>query len=184
MAKTVIFGIYTARDAVEHAVDDMKIAGFRSADISVLFTANVDSRDFAPEKNTKAPEGVAAGAASGAVVGGTLGWLAGIGSLAIPGLGAFIAAGPIMGALAGVGAGGTLGGLAGALIGLGVPEYEAKRYNGSIKEGAILLSVHSDDIECTKKAEEILEATGAQAISSTDEATAYHDQPMPRPTAA
>ena len=181
MAKTVVFGIYTARDAVERAVEEMKSAGFRSTDISVLFTASEGTQDF--EENTKAPEGAATGGASGAVVGGTLGWLAGIGSLAIPGLGAFVAAGPIMGALAGVGVGGTVGGLAGALIGVGIPEYEAKRCNGSIKDGAILLSVHSDDTEYTKKAEEILKATGAQEISSTEEASAYDDQPMPRPTA-
>src|ERR1022692_4807733 len=107
MANTAVFGIYATRDAVEHAVDDMKGAGFRSTDISVLYTTDMGTQNFAPEKNTKAPEGASTGAASGAVVGGTLGWLAGIGSLAIPGLGAFIAAGPIMGALAGVGVGGT-----------------------------------------------------------------------------
>jgi hypothetical protein len=169
MADTVVFGIYRTRDAVEQAVEDMKNAGLLSEDISLLFTTSVGTQSLVPEKNTKAPEGAATGAASGAVVGGALGWLAGIGSIAIPGLGPFIAAGPIMGALAGAGMGGTVGGLAGTLIGLGMPEYEAKRYDGSIKEGAILVSVHSDDSECIKKAEEILQATGAQAISSTAE---------------
>src|SRR3982750_4233436 len=144
---TAVFGIYRDRQHVEEAVDTLLDNGFRSEDISVLFADNVGTKDFATEKNTKAPEGTATGATSGAVVGGTLGWLAGIGALAIPGLGPFIAAGPIMGALAGVGAGGALGGLIGALVGMGIPEYEAKRYEGRIKEGGILLSVHSDRSE-------------------------------------
>jgi hypothetical protein len=106
----------------------------------------------------------------GAVLGGALGWLAGIGALAIPGLGPFIAAGPIMAALAGAGVGGAVGGLAGALIGMGIPEYEAKRYEGRVKDGGILLSVHCDDSAWTKKAKEILERTGAEDVSSTGEA--------------
>ena len=134
-------------------------------------------------RNTKAPEGTAAGAGTGAVVGGTLGWLAGIGALAIPGLGPFIAAGPIMAALAGVGVGGAVGGLTGALIGMGIPEFEAKRYEGRIKEGGILLSVHCDDSDWTKKAKEILEQSGGQDVTSTGEAKAdfqKSDKPMPR----
>jgi hypothetical protein len=135
------------------------------------------------EKNTKAPEGAATGAGTGAVVGGTLGWLAGIGALAIPGVGPLIAAGPIVAALAGVGVGGAVGGLTGALVGMGIPEYEAKRYEGRVKEGGILLSVHCDSSDWTKKAKEILESTGADDVSSTGEASAdfsRSDKPMPR----
>ena len=135
---------------------------FRNTDISVLLPENEGTKDFAHEKQTKAPEGAAAGAGTGAVLGGTLGWLTGIGALAIPGLGPFVAAGPIMAALAGVGVGGALGGLTGALVGLGIPEYEAKRYEGRIKSGGILLSVHCDDSEWVKRAKKILERTGAR----------------------
>jgi hypothetical protein len=180
---TAVFGIYQDRPTVESAVDMLQQGGFRNTDISVLFPYNEGTKDFAAAKNTKAPEGTAAGAGTGAVVGGTLGWLAGIGALAIPGLGPFIAAGPIMAALAGVGVGGAIGGLTGALIGMGIPEYEAKRFEGRIKEGGILLSVHSDSSDWTKKAKEILERSGAQDISSTGEASAdfsKSDKPMPR----
>src|SRR5437773_8597279 len=142
MANTAVFGIYPDRLSTENAVAALREAGFRATDVSVLFPENAGTKDLAHEKNTKAPEGVATGATSGAVIGGTLGWLAGIGALAIPGIGPFIAAGPIMAALAGAGVGGTVGGIAGALIGLGLPEYEAKRYAGRIEKGGILLSVH------------------------------------------
>jgi hypothetical protein len=180
---TAAFGIYTNRTAVEHAVDTLKAAGYRNTDISVLFPETTGTKDFAHEKHTKAPEGAATGAGSGVVVGGTLGWLAGIGALAIPGLGPFIAAGPIMAALAGAGIGGTVGGIVGALVGLGIPEYEAKRYEGRIKNGGILLSVHCDNSDWTKKAKQILEDTGAEDVSSTGEASAdfsKSDRPMPR----
>src|SRR5215468_2772171 len=142
---TAVFGIYATQSAVETAVDVLKAEGFRNTDISVLFPENVGTKDFAHTKGTKAPEGATAGAGTGAVVGGALGWLAGIGALAIPGIGPFVAAGPIVAALAGVGVGGTVGGITGALIGLGIPEYEAKRYEGRVKNGGILLSVHSDN---------------------------------------
>ena len=168
---TAVFGIYPSYAAVENGVDALKAAGFRNTDISVLFPENVGSKDFAHEKGTKAPEGASTGAGTGALIGGGLGWLAGIGALAIPGLGPFIAAGPIMAALAGAGVGGAVGGITGALIGMGIPEYEAKRYEGRVKEGGMLLSVHSDNSEWTKRAKEILERTGAQDISSTGEAT-------------
>ena len=171
MANTAVFGIYSNVRGAEKAIDDMKAAGFRNADISVLVSENVGTKDLAFVKGTKAPEGTATGAASGAVIGGALGWLLGIGALAIPGLGPFIAAGPIMAALAGAGVGGTIGGLAGALVGLGIPEYEAKRYEGRVKDGGILLSVHSNNSDATKRAKLILEATGAQDISSTGEAS-------------
>jgi hypothetical protein len=167
---TSVFGIYTNYANVENGVDGLKAAGFSNRDISVLFPESAGTKDFAVAKATKAPEGATTGAGTGAVVGGALGWLLGIGALAIPGLGPFIAAGPIMAALAGAGVGGTVGGLAGALVGMGIPEYEAKRYEGRVKDGGILLSVHSDSSDWTKRAKEILEATGAQDISSTGEA--------------
>jgi hypothetical protein len=170
MANTAVFGIYGSRDQVEMGVDRLRSAGFRPTDISVLLPENLGTKELAHEKHTKAPEGVAAGATSGAVLGGTLGWLVGIGALAIPGLGPFIAAGPIVALLAGVGAGAAVGGMTGALIGLGIPEYEAKRYEGLIKSGGILLSVHSDNHEWTKRAKEILEDTGAEHIAATGEA--------------
>lgn len=180
---TAVFGIYRDQMNVENAVNALREEGFRNTDISVLFPENVGTKDFAHEKHTKAPEGATTGATSGAVIGGGLGWLAGIGALAIPGLGPFIAAGPIMAALAGAGAGGVVGGLTGALVGMGIPEYEAKRYEGRVKDGGILLSVHSDNSEWTKKAKQILERTGAQDISSTGEASAdfqKSDKPMQR----
>jgi hypothetical protein len=180
---TAVFGIYSNYAGVESAVDALKAAGFRNTDISVLFPENVGTKDFAHEKGTKAPEGATTGAGTGAVLGGALGWLAGIGALAIPGVGPFIAAGPIMGALAGVGVGGAIGGIAGALIGMGIPEYVAKRYEGRIREGGILLSVHSDNSEWTKRAKQILEQTGAQDVSSAGEASAdfaKSDRPMPK----
>src|SRR3984885_7607170 len=168
---TAVFGIYPNRTSVENAVDALKTAEFHNSYISVLFPENAGTKDFAHEKHTKAPEGATTGAGTGALVGGGLGWLVGIGALAIPGVGPFIAAGPIMAALAGAGVGGAVGGLTGALIGMGIPEYEAKRYEGRVKDGGILLSVHSDDSEWTKKAKEILERTGAQDISSSGEAS-------------
>ena len=180
---TAAFGIYSSRTGVENAVDALKNAGYRNSDISVLFPQNAGTKDFAHEKNTKAPEGATAGVTGGAVLGGALGWLAGIGALAIPGLGPFIAAGPIMAALAGAGVGGAVGGIAGALIGMGIPEYEAKRYEGRVKDGGILLSVHCDDSAWTKKAKDILERTGAEDVSSTGEAHSdvdTSDRPYPR----
>jgi hypothetical protein len=180
---TAAFGIYRDRRQVEDAVDALMAAGFRSEDISVLMPENVGTKDFAHEKHTKAPEGATTGAGAGAAIGGTLGLLAGIGALAIPGLGPFIAAGPIMGALAGAGAGGVAGGIIGALVGMGIPEYEAKRYEGLIKDGGILLSVHCDNSEWVGRAKEILKRTGAQDISSTGEASADYaksDKPKTR----
>ncbi|HVB99251.1 MAG TPA: DUF3341 domain-containing protein [Candidatus Dormibacteraeota bacterium] len=180
---TAVFGIYPSRVSVESGVEALKTAGFRNTDISVLFSENDGSKDFAHEKGTKAPEGATAGAGTGAVAGGALGWIVGIGALAIPGVGPFIAAGPIVAALAGVGVGGTIGGIAGALIGLEIPEYEAKRYEGRVKDGGILLSVHSDDSAWIKRAKEVLERTGAQDIASAGESTADYaksDKPLSR----
>src|ERR1700738_5154131 len=168
---TAAVGIYRDRVAVETAVDMLRQQGFRNTDISVLFPHNEGTKDFAAEKNTKAPEGTAAGVGTGAVIGGALGWLAGIGALAIPGVGPFIAAGPIMAALAGVGVGGAVGGFTGALIGLGIPEYEAKRYEGRLQKGAILLSVHCDTSDEIKRAKEILELTGGEDVTSSGESS-------------
>lgn len=182
-----VFGIYSNRTDLENAVDILKLNGFRYTDISVLSPVNVGTKDFAYEKGTKAPEGATTGAASGAVVGGALAWLAAAGTLAIPGIGPFIAAGPIVAALAGMGVGGTVGGLGGALIGLGTPEYEAKRYEGLVRRGGLLISVHSDNRHWARQAKRILEETGAQDVSSMDEASAdfaKSDKPMPRPNAA
>ena len=168
MAKAV-FGLVDTERQAEIIVENLKVAGFRNNDISVLFPDKGGTRDFAHEKATKAPEGAAAGAGTGTVVGGVLGWFVGIGSLAIPGVGPFIAAGPIMAALAGAGVGAAVGGLSGALIGLGIPEYEAKQYEGKIRQGNILISVHSEDRDEVKRAKEIFERAGAHDISSTGE---------------
>jgi hypothetical protein len=184
---TAVFGIYPTRAAAEECVDVLRQAGFRNTDISALFPDNAGTKDFAVEKNTKAPEGAATGASSGAVVGGVLGWLAGIGLLAIPGVGPLLAAGPILAALAGAGAVGVAGGIVGALVGFGIPEYEAKRYEGRVKHGGILLSVHCDDSHWVKRAEEVLKRTGAEDISSTGEASADYavsDKPMARSRSA
>jgi len=170
--KTAVFGIYTSRDTVERASDTIVKSGFSPSDISVLLPENLGSKQIGTEKASKAPEGAATGATSGALLGGTLGLLAGIGALAIPGVGPFIAAGPIMAALAGMGVGGTVGGLTGALIGFGIPEYEAKRYEGRVQKGGILLSVHCDTSEEITRAKDILKSTGAEDISSTGEASA------------
>jgi hypothetical protein len=178
-----VFGIYPDQLTAEDAVDSLKDAGFRNTDISVLFPDNQGSKDFAHQKSTKAPEGAVAGGASGAVIGGTLGWLAGIGALAIPGAGPFIAAGPLMGMLGGIGLGTTVGGLTGALVGLGIPEYEAKRYEGRIRRGGILMSVHCDDADWARRARNVLERTGGQDVSSAGEARAdfaIADKPMRR----
>jgi hypothetical protein len=169
---TAAFGIYPDQVSVSEAVDALKHAGFRNTDISVLFPENTGSKDFGHEKHTKAPEGAVAGASSGAIIGGALGWLAGIGALGIPGIGPFVAAGPIVAMLSGIGVGGTVGGLTGALIGVGIPEYEAKRYEGRIRNGGILLSVHCDCSDWIKRAKEVLEHTGANDISTSNEARA------------
>src|SRR5690242_18753917 len=184
---TAAYGIYRTRELAETAVDQLLAAGFRNEDVSVLLQDNVGTKDFAHKKDTKAPEGTTTGAVAGGAIGGTLGLLAGIGALAIPGVGPLIAAGPIMATLAGVGTGGVLGGIVGALVGMGIPEYEAKRYEGRIKEGGILLSVHCDNSDWVKKAKDLLKQTGADDISSTGEASADFDKtdkPVSRTTTA
>jgi hypothetical protein len=166
---TAVFGIYKSAAQAELAVDRIMTAGFSNNDISVLLPDTQNSREFAHEKNTKAPEGTTTGVTTGGVVGGALGLLAGIGALAIPGVGPFIAAGPIMGALAGLGVGGAVGGLIGALVGMGIPEYEAKRYEGRVKAGGVLLSVHCDTSDEISRAKDLLKATGAEDIASAGE---------------
>jgi len=167
--KIAVFGIYPGVAQAEGAVDALVNEGFSNDDISVLLADNQSAKDFAHEKNTKAPEGTTTGVAAGGTIGGTLGLLAGIGALAIPGVGPFIAAGPIMGALAGLGVGGAVGGLVGALVGMGVPEYEAKRFQGRLKEGGVLLSVHCDTSEEIARAKAVLKRTGADDIASAGE---------------
>src|SRR5271156_4514563 len=166
-----VFGIYKSSVQAELAVDRIAAAGFSSNDISVLLPDSRSSKEFAHEKDTKAPEGTTAGVTAGGVIGGTLGVLAGVGALAIPGIGPFIAAGPIMAGLAGLGVGGALGGLVGALVGMGIPEYEAKRYEGFVKDGGTLLSVHCDTSEQISRAKDLLKRTGAEDIASTGEAS-------------
>lgn len=168
--KTSVFGIYATPASAERAVDHLLAIGFANSAISVLLPDDESTRAFAHEKSTKAPEGTTTGAATGGVLGGTFGLLAGIGALAIPGVGPFIAAGPIMATLAGIGVGGAVGGMVGALVGMGIPEYEAKRYEGAVKEGGTLLSVHCETSEQVDSAKNSLKETGARDVASTKEA--------------
>lgn len=173
MAKNIaVFGIYPDRQSLEQGVELMRQSGFRGTDISVLLPENIGNKDFTHVKESKAPEGAVAGAGSGAILGGALGWLAGIGALAIPGVGPLIAAGPIVAMLTGAGAAGIIGGLTGALVGAGIPEYVARRYEGRVRKGGILLSVHCDDQDWTNRAKRLLAETGAEEISATGEAAA------------
>lgn len=186
MAKNIAaFGIFKTRDQVERTLDRLRQAGFRAEDISVLLPENVGNKELGTDKATKSPEGAVTGGATGAVAGGVFGWLVGIGALAIPGVGPFIAAGPIMAALAGMGAGAVLGGATGALVGAGIPEYEVKRYEGLVKQGGILVSVHCDDNEWKNRAENLLRDSGAEEVSSTSEESADYaksDRPVPQTT--
>lgn len=179
-----VYGIYPTFVGVESAVNELKASAFKNTDISVLYSEDIGSKDVAQWKEgTKAPEGAVAGAGGGAIAGGVLGWLASIGTLAIPGVGPFIAAGPLLAALAGAGVGGAVGGVAGALIGLGIPEHEAKQYEGRIMGGGILLSVHSDNLESAQRARVILERTGAQDIALAEGTGAGYPpgtRPLPR----
>jgi hypothetical protein len=169
--KTAVFGIYGSAEQAARAVNTLMSSGFSSSDISVLLPDTQSTKAFAHEKETKAPEGATAGATAGGVIGGTIGVLAGVGALAIPGLGPFIAAGPIMAGLAGLGVGGAVGGLVGALIGMGIPEYEAKRYEGYLKKGGTLMSVHCDASDQISLAKNLLEGTGGTDIASTSESS-------------
>jgi hypothetical protein len=180
---TAAFGLYSDRVQVEQAIDALLAARFRNEDISVLFPDNEGSKDFAHEKSTKAPEGATAGGSAGGAIGGTLGLLIGIGALAIPGIGPFIAAGPLMAALAGIGVGGAVGGVVGALVGMGIPEYEAKRYDGRVRQGGILVSIHCDNSEWVEKATDILKQTGGEDVASAGESVSDYgktDKPIHR----
>ena len=173
MAKDLVtYGIYPDRASFERALEALRAAGFRNSDVSAILPDRDTTKDLAHEINTKAPEGIAAGAGTGAAVGGVLGWLVGIGALVIPGIGPIVAAGPVVAALAGAGAAGATGGLVGGLIGAGIPEVEAKRYAGRLREGAYLVSVHCDDSKWAKRAEEILEGAGGRDVVKTSESSA------------
>jgi hypothetical protein len=176
-----VFGIYSTTAETERAVNDLLQSGFSSQDVSVLMPDQQSTREFAVHKDTKAPEGVTTGATTGGVIGGTLGVLLGLGSLAIPGIGPLIAAGPLVAGLAGLGAGGAVGGFIGALVGMGIPEYEAKRYEGRVKDGGVLLSVHCETPGEVLRAKEVLSATGAADIAaSTESASARVAEPKPK----
>ena len=171
MAAKAVFCIAKSTQQAEHIVTHLKDGGFVNNDISVLMPDTNGTRDFAHEQHTKAPEGAATGASTGGIVGGALGWLAGIGALAIPGAGPFIAAGPIMAALSGAAVGATLGGVTGTLVGMGIPEYEAKQYEGKIRDGNALISVHTDNSDQRTRAKDIFTRAGAADISSSSEAS-------------
>ncbi|MDB5809383.1 MAG: hypothetical protein JWN94_1505 [Betaproteobacteria bacterium] len=166
-----VFCIAKSEEVARVIVEKLKVMGFSPNDISVLFPDRTGTKDFAYEQNTKAPEGATAGGVLGAGAGGVVGWLAGIGTLAIPGIGPFLAAGPIMAALAGIAIGGATGGLIGALVGMGIPEFEAKRYEGKLREGNILISVHTEDTKERSRAKDVFELAGADDISTTAEAS-------------
>jgi hypothetical protein len=168
--RIAVFGLFEDRLELEAAIDELRAEGFRTTDISALLPDLSSTKELAHEKHTKAPEGAATGAAAGGAIGGTLGLLVGLGALAIPGLGPFIAAGPIMATLAGAGVGGAVGTLTGALIGMGIPEYEAKRYESFLNKGGSLLSVHADDSDWAKRAKVVLERCGARGIDKRSEA--------------
>src|SRR6187455_3234367 len=155
MSKKAVFCIVKSESQATNIVDELKVAGFANSDISALFPDKTGTRDFAHEQHTKAPEGAATGASAGGLLGGTLGWIAGIGALAIPGVGPFVAAGPIMAALGGAAIGAAAGGITGALIGMGIPELEAKRYEGKVKAGNLLISVHTESSDEIKRAKDI-----------------------------
>jgi hypothetical protein len=167
--KQTVIGLVATQAEAEKVVAELQRAGFSSKDVSALFADKQGTRDFAMEKNTKAPEGAVTGVGAGGVLGGTLGLLAGIGALAIPGLGPFIAAGPIMAALSGAAAGAAVGGIAGALVGMGIPELEAKQYEGRVKDGHVLLSVHTDNSDERARAKQVLQSAGAVDVVATGE---------------
>ena len=177
MNKSVI-GIVESRELAEQIVSELQAAGLPRSSISVVLPETKGSRDFAHEHHTKAPEGAAAGASAGGVVGGTLGLLAGIGALAIPGLGPFIAAGPLMAALSGAAAGAAAGGIAGALIGLGIPEIEAKRYEGKLRGGNVLIAAHVETSESQKAAADLLKENGAHDVTTTSESSVPEREEM------
>jgi len=172
MSNKSVFCISGSAVQADRIVSDLKAASFTSDDIAALFADDKSTRAFAHEKNTKAPEGIATGAGTGGVIGGTLGLLAGIGALAIPGVGPFIAAGPFMAALGGAAVGATVGGIAGGLIGMGIPELEARRYEDKLKKGNVLLSVHTESSDEVNRAKAIFSRDGGTDICVADEGQA------------
>jgi hypothetical protein len=179
--KIAVFGLFRDEDTLGRAIDALKVAGHENEDISALLPDLRASKQLAHEKHTKAPEGAAVGATAGVITGGTVGLLLGIGAIVIPGLGAFVAAGPIMAALAGAGAGGAVGTLTGALIGMGIPEYEAKRYESFVNEGGMLVSVHCDSSDEARRARAILDGFGGHDIGHEREVSARRDAEHRRP---
>jgi hypothetical protein len=174
MSKNIAtFALFSTEEQLSRAISLLKDSGFRNTDISCLIPHGDGFKELVTEKHSKAPEGATAGTSVGGVVGGTVGWLAGVGAITIPGIGPFLAAGPIVAALAGIGVGATVGAVGGALVGAGIPEYEAKRYEGLIRKGKLLLSVHCDDSDWAAKAKHILKDAGAEGISSTKESVSY-----------
>lgn len=169
MSNKSVFGIASSEAQASEIITQLKAAGFSNNDISALLPDKTGTKDFAHVHHTKAPEGATAGGILGGALGGGVGWLAGAGLLALPGLGAFIAAGPLMAALSGVAVGGALGGFVGALTGMGIPEYEARRYEGKIKEGNILISVHCENEETLARGKNILDKGGAVNIAASAE---------------
>lgn len=168
---TAVMGIVESLTEAEGILASLQQNGVPPSDISVLLPDKSGTQDFAHEHNTKAPEGAITGASAGGLLGGTLGLLAGVGALAIPGLGPFIAAGPLMAALSGAAAGAAVGGITGALVGLGIPEIEAKRYEGKLAGGNILIAVHSESSDEKKRVEDVLRSGGAHDVTSTTEAS-------------
>ncbi|MFN2309002.1 MAG: DUF3341 domain-containing protein [Gammaproteobacteria bacterium] len=181
MSKAVI-GIVNTVGHAEAIVESLKSSGILTTDISVLMPDLGGNRDFSHEHNTKAPEGATIGGSAGGIAGGALGLLAGIGALAIPGVGPFIAAGPIMAALSGAAVGATIGGVAGALVGMGMPEYEAKQYEDKLKNGNILISVHTNDSDEADRIKEIMEDADAEDVSITSEAGVSKSERSDRPS--
>jgi len=171
MSKSSVICIAKTEAQAIDIVEQLKESQFSNDDISVLLADKSTTKDFAHEQHTKAPEGATVGSAAGGVLGGVAGWLVGIGTLAIPGVGPFIAAGPIMAALGGAAVGGAVGGITGALVGLGIPEYEAKRYEGKVRDGNVLISVHTEDSDEIKTAKAIFKEAGAENITSTGESS-------------
>lgn len=179
MSNKSVFCISTSRHQADSIVDQLRSANFSNNDISVLFPDKGTTQDFAQEEKTRAPEGAIAGSGAGGYMGGALGWIVGIGALAIPGVGPFIAAGPVVAALGGAAIGATVGGIAGGLIGLGIPEQEAKQFEGKVKDGNILLSVHTENPDEIDRAKGIFESAGADDITTTAEAPEPEDSESP-----
>ncbi|HYE63264.1 MAG TPA: hypothetical protein VD997_14810 [Phycisphaerales bacterium] len=181
---TNVFCLADSESQAVTIVSQLKSAGFADNDISVLFPDKTGTRDFAHEQHTKAPEGAVTGATTGGVLGGVVGLLAGIGALAIPGVGPLIAAGPIMATLSGIGVGAATGGLVGALVGMGIPELEAKRYEGKVKGGNILISTHCDDQDDVRAARDIFNQCGAKDIVTGGDASLPKADRADRPRGA